>query len=86
MLIDRTKVVKINAKTLSLVLKVSDQFCALLKDSEGHPIKDYEGYVPNFMPGEHYGDYVELDIDIDTGEIVNWEVPTKEQIEAFVDG
>lgn len=49
-------------------------------------MKDYEGYVPDFMPGKHYGDYVYLDIDIDTGKILNWEVPSAESLQKFVDG
>lgn len=33
---------------------------------------EYSGYVPSFMPGEHYGDYVCLEIDPYTGKILNW--------------
>lgn len=33
---------------------------------------DYNGYVPSFMPGEHYGDYLMIDIDPYTGLILNW--------------
>jgi hypothetical protein len=32
----------------------------------------YDGYVPSFFPGEHFGDYVMLDIDPYTGKILNW--------------
>jgi len=32
------------------------------------------------MPEDHCGDYVELDIDIDTGMILNWKKPTKAQL------
>ena len=78
--------VKVNAKTLKLCLKVRDCFCAALMSESGKQLKDYEGYVPNFMPGEHYGDYVDLEIDIDTGQILNWKKPTPEQIEKFIGG
>ena len=37
---------------------------------------DYSGYVPEWMPGEHFGDYVELDIDVETGKILNWDKPS----------
>lgn len=84
--IDQNKTVKVNAKKLSLHLKVVDMFTAGLYDQDGHEIADYEGYVPGFMPGEHFGDYVILDIDIDTGQITNWKPPTKEQIEEFISG
>jgi len=79
-----TKKVAVNAKTLSLNLKVCDCFYASLLDQDGAELKDYEGYVPGFMPGQHYGDYVYLDIDIDTGQIKNWKAPTAEQIEEFI--
>lgn len=68
-----TKPQTVNAKTLRIHLKVSDRFTAQLVSDKGETIHDQsDGYVPNFMPGEHYGDYVILDIDIDTGVITNW--------------
>lgn len=84
MKINQMKKVQVEAKTLSIHLKVSDCFNATLLDKEGEELKDYDGYVPDFMPGEHYGDYVILDIDIDTGMITNWKKPTPEQIEKFI--
>lgn len=81
-----TKPVEVEAKTLKLHLKVRDDFTANLEDQDGEILKEYEGYVPDFMPGEHYGDYVILDIDIDTGQIVNWQKPAPEQIQAFING
>jgi hypothetical protein len=36
--------------------------------------REYDGYVPKFLGG---GDDVELDIDLDTGKILNWK-PTTE--------
>ena len=78
------KTIKVNAKTLKLHLKVSDRFTASLVDAQGAVIKEHDGYVPNFMPGNHFGDYVILDIDIDSGQITNWTQPTAEEIEAFV--
>jgi len=82
-----TETVPVNAKTLKLCLKVCDQFTATLESESGKVLKDQDdGYVPDFMPGEHYGDYVILDIDIDTGQITNWRTPSREQIERFIDG
>lgn len=78
------KPVQVDAKTLRVHLKVSDQFCASLTDQDNNELIDYEGYVPSFLPGEHYGDYVILDIDIDTGKITNWKTPSAEEIEAFI--
>lgn len=82
--INITKPVKVNAKTLKLHMKVCDQFEANLVDQDGETLKEYEGYVPGFMPGPHYGDYLVLDIDIDTGVITNWQKPTAEEIQEFI--
>jgi hypothetical protein len=84
MKIGTKKIVEVEAKTLKLHLKVCDSFYASMVDQHGDVLKDYEGYVPDFMPGDHYGDYVYLDIDLDTGKIINWEPPTRAEIEAFV--
>lgn len=66
-------------RILDITAKCRDLFsCRLIED--GNVTKDYDGYVPEFMPGEHWGDYVELQIDIDTGQIVNWKRPTKSQL------
>ena len=46
-----------------------------------NPTREYDGYVPDFFPGKHYGDYVQLEIDADTGKILNWKAPTKEDID-----
>lgn len=82
MLIDQQKTVQVNVKTVSIYCKVSDRFTYQLKDAEGTIVHDQDdGYVPDFMPGEHYGDYVILDIDVDTGMVTNWSVPTARQIE-----
>ena len=65
---------------LSICVKCSDRFSAVLTDKEGEVQRNYDGYVPSFMPDEHYGDYVMLDIDTDTGKILNWKKPTKKQM------
>lgn len=84
--IDMQETVKVNAKILKIFLKVSDQFSASIISESGKKLKDYEGYVPDFMPGQHYGDYVDLQIDIDTGMVLNWKKPTAEQIQKFIKG
>ena len=86
MMINQKKTVQVNAKKLSLCLKVSDRFTATLFDVDGAKLKDHDGYVPTFMPGDHYGDYVMLDIDIDTGVITNWKTPGADEIQSFIDG
>jgi hypothetical protein len=56
-------------------------FSATLTLENPNESKSYNGYVPDFFPEEHWGDYVMLDIDIDTGKILNWKVPTQEQLD-----
>jgi hypothetical protein len=64
----------VRPKILSIHLKVRDEFSATLKDEAGKTIREQEdGYVPDFMPGEHHGDYVILDIDVTTGQVTNWD-------------
>ncbi len=63
--------------------KCSDMFNATLVQNDGKFIGEYDGYVPKFFPGEHYGDYVQFDIDTETGRILNWKPPTKKDLEIF---
>ncbi len=80
------KEIQVEAKTLSVHCKVSDRFTARLLDQNGETIHDQDdGYVPGFMPGNHYGDYVILDIDLDTGKILNWEPPSADEIQKWID-
>lgn len=83
--INQTKQVKVNAKTLRIHVKCSDRFSYGIEDAQGDEIYSQDdGYVPGFMPGDHYGDYIILDIDIDTGMVTNWKPPTAEQIESAI--
>lgn len=68
-------------RILTTCAKCSDLFSASLFDGETH--KNYSGYVPDFFPEKHYGDYVELKIDIDTGQILNWKKPTAKDLRIF---
>lgn len=71
-----------NATSISISAKCSDLFSATLHDSKGSSIAEYQGYVPEFLPGteEHYGDYVILDIELATGKILNWKTPTQDDL------
>lgn len=55
-------------------------------DSQGNEIAEGDGYVPDFMPGDHYGDYIMLDIDVETGKILDWTAPTDAQIRKDLKG
>ncbi len=83
--INVTKQVPVEAKTLKIHCKVCDRFGAQLVDQDGQLIHEQDdGYVPGFMPGNHYGDYIILDIDIDTGQITNWEPVKAASIQAWM--
>lgn len=62
-------------KIISICAKCSD-LCSMTYEDREH-----DGYVPEWMPGNHYGDYIMLNIDVTTGKIVNWKVPTDSDLE-----
>jgi hypothetical protein len=66
---------------ISICVKCSDMFSAHI-NVMGQTPWEYSGYVPNWFPDEHYGDYVMLDIDLASGRIINWKRPTQEDIDA----
>lgn len=57
---------------LQICAKCSDLYSHTIYDKNGKVYREYDGYVPSFMPGEHFGDYIMLDIDPYTGKILNW--------------
>jgi hypothetical protein len=71
--------------TISICAKCSDMFGAVVYDENHKEILDYDGYVPSFFPGQHFRDYVMLDIDLETGKILNWEAPTVAQLQEMKD-
>jgi hypothetical protein len=68
-------------KVLHIGAKCSDLCYAELKDENGHIVATHDGYVPSFMPGEHFGDYVMLDIDLETGQLLNWKKPSAAEVQ-----
>jgi len=76
----------VEAKTLMVYAKVGSTLNVHLIGSDKQVIAEQEdGPVPAFMPGEHYGEYVIFDIDIDTGQIINWRKPTVRQVMDWID-
>ena len=70
---------------LRITAKCSDMFDASLIDNKGEHVRHYSGYVPSWFPNpsvEHYGDYVDLDIDMETGRILNWKKPSQATLNA----
>lgn len=87
MKINQLKQVEVDAKTIKIHVKCCDRFSYAIHDAEGAEIyQQDDGYVPDFMPGPHYGDYIMLDIDIDTGVVKNWKTITADMIEAVILG
>lgn len=85
MQINQKKTVQVVVTELHLCIKVRDQFAAGLKGAQGEEVGSYEGYVPDFFPGEHYGDHLILNIDLETGQIKNWKKPVAADIEKMID-
>lgn len=77
--------VDVDVKRLKTCIKVCDRFTADVIDADGETIRTIQDeYVPDCFPGQHYGDYLELDIDIETGQILNWDKPTQAQLSQLV--
>ena len=75
-----------NISKIRISAKCSDLFAASAYDDNGKQVgASYDGYVPTFMPGEHYGDYVDLLIDVKTGRILNWKEPKQTELEKVFD-
>jgi hypothetical protein len=75
------KPTKVYAGIVKVVAKVCDRGSYELCANDGTVLASRDDdYVPSFFPGEHYGDYIMLDIDIDTGVIINWKKPSTEQV------
>ena len=70
---------EVDIKRVSVVAKCSDLCSVRLLDAKKNILKDHDGYVPDFFPGDHCGDYVELEIEMDTGKILNWK-PSKTSV------
>lgn len=67
-------------KILRMSAKCSDLFSAtLINEETGEGLGCYDGYVPEWFPNGG-DDYVNFDINIETGVIVNWHKPNKSQL------
>ena len=66
-----TKPQKVNIKSVRVLPKYVIQ----------HTVKTLANeYVPGFFPTEHFGDYLDLTIDIETGKILNWVKPSIKEL------
>ena len=67
------------AKIISIYAKCSDLFNMSIVDTETGKtiVDDYDGYVPRCAFGG--GDDVQMDIDAETGRILNWKNPLEDE-------
>jgi len=66
--------------TVKVCGKTSDLCHVCLVDEAGKVVSERDGYVPDYFPGQHYGDYLILDIDVETGVIKNWKKPSQKKL------
>lgn len=78
MKIPKKVVETIDVKFVRLHAKVCDSASYSLLDEKFNQVADRDDYVPHFFPygksgnESHFGDYIDLWIDIETGQIMNW--------------
>ncbi len=77
--------VKVNVKKLIIYAKVKDTAHYTLVDENDNELVQRQEYVPMFMPGDS-SDHIELEIDINTGQILNWEIPNADDLTKFIEG
>ena len=56
---------------LRISAKCSDLCWTEYTDKDGNKTES-DGYVPKNIGIDDYGDYVDIDIDMETGQILNW--------------
>lgn len=74
-----------DAGAQSLNIKVVDEGCYYLMSGEKVVASREQDYVPEFFPGDHYGDYICFEIGAD-GVIEDWDAEVDEVVDAFFTG
>jgi len=67
-------------KTIRFYGKTSDRFNGSFTDEDGNE-KEFDNYPPKFIGR----DGVSMEIDLETGQILNWKPPTDEDIEDYLE-
>ena len=77
-----TKIVEtIEVNSILVHAKVRDSCSYALLGVEGNEVATIDDeYVPEFFPEEHFGDYLILEIELSTGQILNWKVPEPAEV------
>lgn len=63
---------------ISFFGKTSDRFHAIFSDSEGNNF-EVDGYPPKFLGS----DGINMSIDLETGQILNWKKPSQDDLEEY---
>jgi len=80
MKIPKQVVETVEARSIQIHAKLRDSGHYTLMPEEGKQIAVLDGgYVPSWLP-DGGGDYLELDIDLETGQILNWKKPSPEAV------
>lgn len=66
---------------ISINAKCVDLCQVQLQDKDDNTVAEHDGYVPEFLRVDHDSDYINLDIDLETGTILNWKRPTRKILE-----
>ena len=74
-----------NVHSINLYMKIPDDFTWSIVNTDWDSLCEFDAQcVPDFFPWDHYGDYLILEIELDTWKILNWTKPTKEQLTEFI--
>ncbi len=77
--------VPVEVKTLEIGIRSwCGQFESRISTQDGQEIVHHYGSAPDFMSNICIGDYLVLNIDLDTGQIINWKPPTAEELQDFI--
>lgn len=77
--------VNVEAKTVGICAKPCDAGTYTLLDEAHRTICYVDGYVPRWLGEDDSGDYIELEIDLETEQVLNWKAPTAKELERWMD-
>jgi len=87
MIIKVIQELEVEATTLRIRAIVNDEFRAYLRTPLGSNLFcQHGGKAPTFLPSCNDGQFIVLDIDLETGQIKNWGTPTPEQVRGWTLG
>jgi len=72
-------------QTITVYLKCADRFNFKLETENGIVlVEQQQTYVLDWFLPKHYGDGFKIEIDLETGQILNWVKPTEQQLEETI--